>query len=151
MSYEFRAQKLGINIPPAAAPAAAYLPAVRSGNLIFVSGQLPNKDGKLIKGILGKDLGVEEGYEAARLCAISCLGAVKDIVGSLDEIERIVKITGFVASTPEFTQQPQVVNGASELMQQIFAEKGAHARAAIGMSSLPLGVAVEVEMIVEVK
>ncbi|NLY54652.1 MAG: RidA family protein [Firmicutes bacterium] len=150
MSVEAKLKELGIDIPPAAAPAAAYIPAVRSGNLIFVSGQLPSKDGELVKGILGRDLTTAEGYEAARLCALNCLGAVKSLVGSLDRVQRIVKVTGFVAATPDFTEHPQVINGASELMQQIFGDKGMHARAAVGMASLPLGVAVEVEMIVEV-
>lgn len=151
MSFEARVQELGLTIPPAATPAAAYIPAVQTGNLIFVSGQLPSENGQLVKGTLGKDLGVEDGYQAARLCAINCLGAVKSLTGSLDRVVRIVKVTGFVASTPEFTDQPKVINGASELMQQIFGEQGLHARAAVGMASLPLGVAVEVEMIVEVK
>lgn len=151
MSFEAKVKELGLTIPPAATPAAAYIPAVQSGNLIFVSGQLPSENGQLVKGILGKDLGVEEGYQAARLCALNCLGAVKSLVGSLDQVARIVKITGFVAAAPEFTDHPKVINGASELMQQLFGEQGMHARAAIGMASLPLGVAVEVEMIVEVK
>lgn len=151
MSYEARINELGLTIPPAATPAAAYIPAVRSGNLVFVSGQLPREDGQLITGILGKDLGVDEGYHAARLCGISCLGAIKSLIGSLDNVVRIVKITGFVAATPEFTDHPKVINGVSELMQEIFGDQGLHARAAIGMASLPLGVAVEVEMIVEVK
>lgn len=151
MSFEAKIRELGLTIPPAATPAAAYIPAVQSGNLIFVSGQLPSEHGQLVKGTLGKELGVEEGYQAARLCAINCLGAVKSLVGSLDRVVRIVKVTGFVAATPEFTDHPRVINGASELMQQIFGDQGMHARAAIGMASLPLGVAVEVEMIVEVK
>lgn len=151
MSFEAKVKELGLVIPPAAAPAAAYIPAVKTGNLIFVSGQLPRENGELIKGTLGADLNVEAGYQAARLCAISCLGAIKGLIGDIDQIVRIVKITGFVAATPEFTEHPQVINGASELMQQIFGEQGMHARAAIGMASLPLGVAVEVEMIVEVK
>ncbi len=151
MSFEAKIKELGLVIPPAPTPAAAYIPAVQSGNLVFVSGQLPSKNGQLVKGILGKDLGVEDGYQAARLCAINCLGAVKGLVGSLDRVVRIVKVTGFVAATPEFTEHPKVINGASELMQQIFGEQGMHARAAIGMASLPLGVAVEVEMIVEIK
>lgn len=151
MSFEAKVKELGLTIPPAATPAAAYIPAVQTGNLVFVSGQLPSENGQLVKGILGKDLGVEDGYQAARLCAINCLGAVKSLTGSLDRVVRIVKVTGFVAATPEFTDHPKVINGVSELMQQIFGEQGKHARAAVGMASLPLGVAVEVEMIVEVK
>ncbi len=151
MSVEARIKELGITIPPAAKPAAAYIPAIRSGNLVFVSGQLPSENGELVKGILGKDLTVEDGYRAARLCALNCLGAVKSLVGSLDRVVRIVKVTGYVAATAEFTDHPKVINGASELMQEIFGENGKHARAAVGMASLPLGVAVEVEMIVEVE
>ncbi len=152
MSFETKVQELGLTIPTPAKPLAAYVPAVRTGNQVFVSGQLPSKDGQLLyKGLLGRDVTVEQGYEAARACAINCLGAVKALVGSLDNIVRIVKVTGFVAATPEFTDHPKVVNGASELMQQVFGEQGAHARAAVGMASLPLGVPVEVEMIVEVK
>jgi len=152
MSFEAKVQELGLTIPTPAKPLAAYVPAVRTGNLVFVSGQLPSRDGQLLyKGLLGRDVTAEQGYEAARACAINCLGAVKALVGSLDNIMRIVKVTGFVAATPEFTDHPKVVNGASELMQQVFGEQGAHARAAVGMASLPLGVPVEVEMIVEVK
>lgn len=152
MSFEAKVQELGLTIPTPAKPLAAYVPAVRTGNQVFVSGQLPSKDGQLLyKGLLGRDVTTEQGYEAARACAINCLGAVKALVGSLDNIVRIVKVTGFVAATPEFTDHPKVVNGASELMQQVFGEQGAHARAAVGMASLPLGVPVEVEMIVEVK
>lgn len=152
MSLENRVQELGLSIPAPAKPVAAYLPAVKSGSLVFVSGQLPMKDGLLqYTGILGKDISIEQGYDAARICALNCLGAVKALVGSLDDVIRIVKVTGFVASTHEFNDHPKVVNGASELMQQIFGEQGMHARAAVGMSSLPLGAPVEVEMIVEVR
>lgn len=152
MSFEAKIQELGLTIPTPAKPLAAYVPAVRTGNQVFVSGQLPSKDGQLLyKGLLGREVNAEQGYEAARACAINCLGAVKALVGSLDNIVRIVKVTGFVAATPDFTDHPKVVNGASELMQQVFGEQGAHARAAVGMASLPLGVSVEVEMIVEVK
>lgn len=152
MSFEVKVQELGITIPTPAKPLAAYVPAVQTGNLVFVSGQLPSKDGQMLhKGLLGREVNVEQGYEAARACAINCLGAVKSLVGSLDNIVQIVKVTGFVAALPDFTDHPKVVNGASELMQQIFGEHGTHARAAVGMASLPLGVPVEVEMIVEVK
>ncbi len=152
MSFENKVQELGLAIPTPAKPVAAYLPAVKSGNLVFVSGQLPMKDGQLqYKGILGKDVTTEQGYDAAKICALNCLGAIKALVGSIDNVVRIVKLTGFVASTPEFVDHPKVVNGASELMQQVFGEQGMHARAAVGMTSLPLGTPVEVEMIVEVK
>lgn len=152
MSFEARVQELGLTIPTPAAPLAAYVPAVQSGKQVFVSGQLPSKDGQLLhKGLLGREISVGQGYEAARACALNCLGAVKALVGSLDNVVRVVKVTGFVAATEDFTDHPKVVNGASELMQQIFGQQGAHARAAVGMASLPLGVPVEVEMIVEVK
>ncbi|MBS3950066.1 MAG: RidA family protein [Peptococcaceae bacterium] len=152
MSIEARLLELGITIPQATKPVAAYVPAVRTGNLIFVSGQLPMVAGELkFKGILGRDVDVAEGYEAARICAINCLAAIKTIEPDLNRIKRIVKVTGFVNSVPESGDQPKVVNGASELLQSIFGDRGIHARAAIGMSGLPLNAAVEVEMIVEVE
>ncbi|KAF0195527.1 MAG: endoribonuclease L-PSP [Bacillota bacterium] len=152
MSIEARLLELGITIPQATKPVAAYVPAVRTGNLIFVSGQLPMVAGELkFKGILGRDVDVAEGYEAARICAINCLAAIKTIEPDLNRIKRIVKVTGFVNSVPESGDQPKVVNGASELLQSVFGDRGIHARAAIGMSGLPLNAAVEVEMIVEVE
>jgi len=152
MSIEARLQELGITVPQAAKPVAAYVPAVRTGNLVFVSGQLPMVSGELkYKGILGKDIDVTQGYEAARICAINCLAALKTVEPDLNRVKRIVKVTGFVNSIPESGDQPKVVNGASELLQSVFGDKGIHARAAIGMSGLPLGAAVEVEMIVEVE
>lgn len=152
MSIEARLLELGITIPQAAKPVAAYVPAVRTGNLIFVSGQLPMVAGELkCKGILGRDVDVAQGYDAARICAINCLAAIKTVEPDLNRIKRIVKVTGFVNSVPESGDQPKVINGASELLQSVFGDKGIHARAAIGMSGLPLGAAVEVEMIVEVE
>lgn len=152
MSIEKRLQELGIVVPQAAKPVAAYVPAVRTGNLIFVSGQLPMVGGELkYKGILGRDFDVTQGYEAARICAINCLAAIKTVEPNLDRVTRIVKVTGFVNSILESGDQPKVVNGASELLQSVFGEKGIHARAAIGMSGLPLGALVEVEMVVEVE
>lgn len=152
MTVEARLLELGITVPQAAKPVAAYVPAVRTGNLIFVSGQLPMVSGELkYKGILGKDMDVAQGYEAARICAINCLAAIKTVEPDLEKVTRIVKVTGFVNSVCESGDQPKVVNGASELLQKVFGDKGLHARAAIGMSGLPLGALVEVEMIVEVK
>ena len=152
MSIEARLKELGIEVPSPAKPVAAYIPGLQSGQLVFTSGQLPMQDGQLkYKGLLGQDLGVEDGYKAAEICALNCLGVVKSIIGDLDRVKRIVKITGFVACTPEFVDHPKVINGSSELMQRIFGQKGQHARAAVGMASLPLGAAVEVEMIVEVE
>lgn len=152
MSIEARLKELNITVPEANKPVAAYVPAVRTGNLIFVSGQVPVVAGELkYKGILGRDMTVEDGYAAAKICAINCLAAIKTVEPDLNKIKKIVKVTGFVNSVPETGDQPKVVNGASELLLEIFGEKGKHARAAIGMSGLPLGCLVEVEMIVEVE
>jgi len=152
MGIDARLNELGLVIPEPAKPVAAYVPAMRTGNLIFVSGQLPMVKGELKwKGIVGQDLDIASGYDAARICAINCLAAVKTLEPNLDRIKRIVKVTGFVSSLPAFGDQPKVINGASELLQLIFGEKGIHARAAVGVTSLPLNAAVEVEMIVEVE
>ncbi len=152
MSVDARLHDLGLVIPDAAKPVAAYVPAVRSGNLIFVSGQLPLVKGELqFRGIVGQEIDLGSAYEAARICAINCLAAIKTIEPNLDKVKRIVKVTGFVSSLPTFGDQPKVINGASELLQSVFGERGVHARAAVGVSGLPLGAAVEVEMIVEVE
>ncbi|MBT9135387.1 MAG: hypothetical protein DDT34_00438 [Firmicutes bacterium] len=152
MSVDARLHDLGLVIPEAAKPVAAYVPAVRSGNLIFVSGQLPLVKGELqFRGIVGQEIDLGSAYEAARICAINCLAAIKTIEPNLDKVKRIVKVTGFVSSLPTFGDQPKVINGASELLQSVFGERGVHARAAVGVSGLPLGAAVEVEMIVEVE
>ncbi|MBO4873468.1 MAG: RidA family protein [Lachnospiraceae bacterium] len=149
---EIRLKELGITIPPANKPIANYVPGVKSGHLIFTSGQTPKASNNLqYTGKIGKDLTVEEGKEAARLCALSCLAIIRDLAGSLDKVKRVVKITGYVNSTPDFTGQPQVVNGASDLVKEIFGEAGAHARAAVGVAALPVNAACEIEMIVEVK
>lgn len=147
-----RLTELGITLPAAPKPAAAYIPAVRSGNLIFVSGQVPFDNGELAWiGKLGAEYAIEDGQKAARLCALNALAVVKDMLGGdLDKVTRIVKLGGFVNCTPEFDQQPAVINGASNLMAEIFGDKGAHARFAVGAPSLPFNVAVEVEAIVEV-
>ncbi|MBS3872873.1 MAG: RidA family protein [Firmicutes bacterium] len=152
MGIDARLNELGLVIPEAAKPVAAYVPAVRAGSLIFVSGQLPTVKGELKwKGMVGQDLDISAAYEAARICALNCLAAIKTVEPNLDKIKRIVKLTGFVSSLPTFGDQPKVINGASELLQLIFAEKGIHARAAVSVASLPLNAAVEVEMIVEVE
>ena len=128
------------------------MPAVRTGNLVYTSGQGPNIPIRgVYKGKLGKDFTVEQGYEAAKNCAINCLAAIKDLIGDLDKVERVVKVLGFVNSADGFHQQPQVVNGASELLQTVFGERGAHARSAVGMKELPSNIAVEVEMIVSIR
>jgi len=141
---------MGITLPTPPAPAGSYVPVVKSGNLAFVSGQIPLEAGKVVfKGRVGTDLSVEEGQEAARLCVINALAQLRASLGELDMISRVVKVTGYVNCEPSFADHPRVVNGASDLLVKIFGEKGKHARAAVGMSSLPLGSAVEVELIVE--
>ena len=147
-----RLNELGIELPPANAPAGNYVPFVRTGNLLFISGQIPMVDGKPgFIGTLGAALSVDDGAAAARACGLSILAQVREALdGDLDRVVRCVKLSGFVASTPDFGDQPKVVNGASDLMVDVFGEAGRHARAAVGMASLPLGVAVEVEAIFEV-
>jgi enamine deaminase RidA (YjgF/YER057c/UK114 family) len=148
---EERLQQLGLSLPAPAAPVAAYLPCVRTGNLVYVSGQVPVVDGKPSHlGRLGEDVSPEGGAAAARTCAVNVLAALKAELGELSRVRRVVKLTGFVAGTPDFTGQPQVVNGASELFAEVFGDAGRHARAAVGVAALPLGVPVEVEAIVEV-
>jgi enamine deaminase RidA (YjgF/YER057c/UK114 family) len=150
MSANQRLSELGITLPPVAAPAGAYVPAVISGNLVFTAGQIPLVDGKLVAtGKVGKDLTAEQGKEIARVCVLNAIAAVKSVLGDLDRVKKIVKVVGFVASDASFTQQPAVVNGASELLEQIFGEKGIHARSAVGVAVLPLDAPVEVELIVE--
>jgi enamine deaminase RidA (YjgF/YER057c/UK114 family) len=151
-TIEKRLADLGIVIPAAAAPAANYVPFVRSGNLLFPSGQLPIKDGKLaITGLLGRDIDTATGQEAAKLCAINVLAQAKAALGDLENIRRLVKITVYVASAPDFTEQHLVGNGASDLFANVLGERGKHARVAIGMAALPLNAAVEVEAILEVE
>lgn len=147
---EARLQELGLSLPNPPRPVAAYVPAVTTGNLLFLSGQLPVKEGVLIQGRVGAELTIEEGYEAARLCALNALAHIKAEVGSLDRVERIVKLVGWVSSAPDFDQQPKVINGASELLLELFGERGRHARSAVSAHVLPLGAAVEVELIVAV-
>lgn len=146
-----RLEALGITLPEAPAPAANYVPFVITGNLVFVSGQISRDTGGLITGKLGAGLTVADGQAAARSCAVALLAQLKAACrGDLDRVARVVKLTGFVNSTPEFTDQPAVVNGASDLIAEVFGEHGAHARSAVGVAALPLGVAVEVEGIFEV-
>jgi enamine deaminase RidA (YjgF/YER057c/UK114 family) len=151
-TIEKRLSDLGIVLPAAAAPAANYVPFVRSGNLLFPSGQLPIKDGKLaVTGLLGRDVDTAGGQEAARLCAINVLAQAKAALGDLEKIRRLVKINIYVASTPDFTEQHLVGNGASDLFANVLGERGKHARVAVGMAALPLNAAVEVEAILEVE
>lgn len=145
-----RLAELGLILPPVAAPLAAYLPAVRSGSLVFTAGQLPLVDGKLaLTGAVGDKVGVKQAADAARICGLNGLAAVDALVG-LDSVVRVVKVVGYVASAPGFTGQPVVVNGASELFGEIFGEAGRHARSAVGVASLPMDAPVEVELVVEV-
>jgi enamine deaminase RidA (YjgF/YER057c/UK114 family) len=145
-------EELGIELPEPAAPVANYVNAVKTGNLLFLAGKGPNKpDGTMITGKLGVDLTIEEGYEAARLTGISQLAVLKAELGDLNKVKRIVKVLGMVNSAPYFEDQPAVVNGYSDLMVAVFGDKGKHARAAVGMGALPSGIAIEVEMIVEIE
>jgi len=138
---------MGLELPVPAAPVAAYVPVVVAGGLAHVSGQLPFIGGELVKGRLGDDVTTGEGYDAAQACALMILAQLRAALGSLDRIERIVKLGAFVCSTGEFTDQPKVANGASELMAAVFGEAGKHARSAVGVPVLPLGAAVEVDAI----
>ena len=152
MSYEAKARELGLEIPAPAKPVAAYVPAVLHGGLLYVSGQLPSVAGQVqYKGKVGSDVSAEDGYKAARLCALNALGAVRAELGSLDRVARVLRVGGFVNSAPGFTGQPGVINGASELLGQIFGEAGRHARAAVAAPELPLDAAVEVEFLFAVQ
>ena len=151
-SIESKLAELGHTLPEVAAPIAAYVPAARTGNLVFTSGQLPTVDGKLLAtGKVGSDVDVDTAKAAAQRCALNGLAAVKQVIGDLDRIVRIVKVVGFVAVDPSFTNHSAVVNGASELLGALFGEAGLHARSSVGMASLPLDAPVEVELIVEVR
>ena len=151
MSIADRLAELGIELPQAAAPVAAYVPVVVAGGLAHVSGQLPFVDGKLVIGRLGEDVALEQGAAAARACGLMILAQLEAALGSLDRVERVVKLGAFVSSAGTFTDQPKVANGASELMAEVFGEAGKHARSAVGVPVLPLGAAVEVDAIVALK
>ena len=152
MTVEQKLQSMGITLPETPKPVAAYIPAIQTGKLVFTSGQIPMVNGELkYKGKLGIEFSKQDGYAAAKLCAINALSAVKSLIGDLDKIEQIIKVVGFVASADGFTEQPAVVNGASEFLQEALGEKGVHARSAVGVAELPLGVPVEVELIVKIK
>jgi enamine deaminase RidA (YjgF/YER057c/UK114 family) len=151
MSIDARLAELGIVLPEPAAPVAAYVPVVIAGGLAHVSGQVSIVDGQLLKGRLGEDLSFEQGVEGARACGLMILAQLKAALGSLDRVERVVKLGVFINSAADFTDQPKVANGASELMAQVFGDAGKHARSAVGVPCLPLGVAVEVDAIVAVR
>ena len=152
MDITAKLAELGLDLPTPAAPVAAYVPVVEQGGLLHISGQLPFRDGTLVTGRLGADLDEASGYDAARLCALMITAQVgKAVGGDWSRVERIVKLGVFVNSTPDFTAQPKVANGASELMESLFGEAGRHARSAVGVAALPLGAAVEIDAIVAVK
>ena len=149
--FEARLAELGVELPDMPVPIANYVRAVRSGDLVFLAGHGPLlADGGYVTGKVDTDLSIEEGYEAARLTCVALLSSLKGEIGDLNRVRRIVKVFGMVNSTPEFTDQPKVINGCSDLLVEVFGESGRHARAAVGMASLPIGIAVEIEMVVEV-
>lgn len=150
--FEKKLQEMGLAVPEAPKPVAAYVPGVKVGEFIYTSGQIPLVKGELkYKGKIGETVSVEDGYEAAKVCALNCLGVIKNLIGDLDKIEQVVKVVGFVNSADGFNMQPKVINGASELLGAVFGEKGAHARSAVGVNELPLDSACEVELIVKIK
>lgn len=155
MGVEQKLAELNLALPPAPTPVANYVPAVQVGNFLFVSGHGPGvfKNGKLeyIRGKLGKDMTVEQGYEAAKQVTLNILQSIKGAIGDLDKVRRIVKVLGFVNCTDDFPDQPKVINGASDLLGALYGERGRHARSAVGMNQLPFGIAVEIEMVVEVE
>ena len=151
MSIDAKLKELGIHLPPPPSPVATYVPAVQTGNLLFVSGVIPMREGKpVMTGKVGKELTLEQGYEAAKVALLNALAIVQKEAGSLDRVERVVRMVGYVASGEGFGQQPAVVNGASDLLVAIFGDRGRHARLAVGAAELPLGVPVELELIVQV-
>ena len=151
MQAEARLKEMGIKLPPAVTPVANYVPAVRTGNLVFLSGHGPFKeDGSLITGKVGSELTAEQGYEAARRVAVGLLGSLKAEIGDLEKVKRVVKVLGLVNCPSDFTNQPQVINGASDFLVEVFGARGKHARSAVGTNALPMNIAVEIEMIVEV-
>jgi enamine deaminase RidA (YjgF/YER057c/UK114 family) len=151
MTIAERIKELGLELPATRPPAGTYVPAVTTGNLVFLAGYGPFRpDGTFITGKVGRDLSIEEGYEAARVTIIGSLAALQTEIGDLDRVTRIVKLFGMVNCTEDFDRQPQVINGASDLLVEVFGEKGRHARSAVGMQMLPFNIAVEIEMVVEI-
>ncbi len=150
MNVNDKLKELNITLPPVATPAAAYVPFVRSGNLVFISGHIARKDGQPLVGQLGKTMQTAEGKAAARQIAIDLMGTLQAAVGDLNNVKRIVKLLGLVNSAPDFTEHHLVVNGASELLGEVFGDKGAHARSAFGVAQIPMGACVEIELIAEV-
>ncbi len=152
MKVEAKIAEMGLSLPGAPAPIANYVRTVRAGNLLFVSGHGPFRDGKAqFVGKVGKELSVEEGYKSAQLVCLNCLASVKEALGDLDRVKRVVKLLGMVNCTPEFGNQPEVINGASDLLVNLYGDAGRHARSAVGMGALPRGISVEIEMVLEVE
>ncbi len=152
MSYEKKLREIGITLPEPPAPVAAYVPGVKVEKYIYTAGQIPVIDGELkYKGKVDKEVSVEDAYEAAKICVLNCLSIVKSLAGSLDNVEKIVKVVGFVNSSDDFIQQPKVINGASELLGQVFGDAGAHARSAVGVNQLPMNATCEVELVAKLK
>ncbi len=152
MSFENKLKQLQISLPAPPKPVASYVPAVRYGEFLFLSGVIPLVDGKMIyTGKLGKEIETENGYEAARICLLNALAIIRGKLGSLDHVEQVVKLTGYVASSPGFTDQSTVINGASDLLNKLFGEKGCHARVSVGVAELPLGAPVELELVIGLK
>ena len=152
MSAELKLKQMGIVLPESPKPLANYVRTVRTGNLLFVSGHGPYNDGKtLLVGKLGKEVTIEEGYKTARNVAVNCLASIRENLGSLDKVKRVVKLLGMVNCTEDFREQPKVMNGASDLLVEVFGEAGRHARSAVGMQALPNQIPVEIEMILEVE
>lgn len=152
MSVEQKIAELGLVLPNVASPAGSYIPAIANGNLVFTSGQLPLVDGKLMaEGHVGNEVSADDAKQMAARCVLNALAAIKSVIGDLDRVVQVVKVVGFVSSSPDFTAQPGVINGASDLLGQIFGEAGVHARSAVGVAVLPLNAPVEVELIVEFK
>ena len=152
MSYEKKLKEMGIVIPEPVKPLASYIPAVQAGDMVYTSGQIPMKDGKLLyTGKVGKEVTPEQANEAAKLCAINCLSAIKGVIGDLDKIDKVFKVVGFVNSAAGFNAQPKVINGASDFLGEVFGDAGKHARSAVGVSDLPIDAPVEVEVIVKLK
>ncbi|MFZ9909027.1 MAG: RidA family protein [Candidatus Nanopelagicales bacterium] len=150
-NIENKIKELGLQLPEPPKPLAAYIPAKQTGNLVFTAGQLPMVNGEIIlKGLLGQDVEIEPAYNAAKICTLNALSAIKGVIGDLDKIKQVVRVVGYVASVPTFTQQPAVVNGASEFLLEVFGDQGKHARSAVGMAVLPLNAAVEIELTVEI-
>ncbi|MGE5380751.1 MAG: RidA family protein [Methylocystaceae bacterium] len=149
MSIENRFKEMGLILPEPPKPVAAYIPGVVCGNLVFVSGQLPSQDGKVVyTGKIGEDLSIEEGKSAARICLLNGLAIVKSLLGSLDKVSQVVRVNGYIQGAEGFTEIPQVINGASELLLEIFGEKGRHSRVAVSVANLPLNAAVEIDFII---